>query len=374
MTLAVLVTSVLPFTTAAAEDSPIPPSSAIPSSVPPSSEPPSTLPPSSAPPSVVPPSSVPPLSVPPSDVVAPPVQELFPDVPQSHPNREAIAWAKQRGIISGYADGTFKPERVVSRVEALKMVFLTFGTAPADNGIASGFPDLDEGAWYLPFVRSAVAEKIVVGYSDGRFRPDRTVSRVELIKIAFKQQRVNIYDTGAGLRFTDMSIGRWFVPYVNLTLLAKLTDDTAGTAFRPDEGMARQDVAEFLFRLHAALADGRVPQMPAPERLEGGKLVYRATGKGYVSFYSDSLAGSGTAAGEKYDPTAMTCAHPLMPFNTVVTLKNPDTGATTTCRVNDRGPFAKNRIFDLSRASFETFARASTGVTLAEWSADIVLE
>lgn len=305
--------------------------------------------------------------VPPSDGAP------FPDVPLDHPHRAAIAWAKARGIIGGYSDGTFKPARAVSRVEALKMIYLTFGGAPEDNGQPSGFPDLGDGAWYLPFVRAAVAGKVVVGYSDGTFKPDRTVSRVEFIKVAFKQQRVNIYSTGAGLRFSDMRIGRWFVPYVNLTVIAKLMD-VPGDSFRPDEGMARQDVAEFLYRMQRALADGTIPQMPEPERTDDGKLVYHARGSGYVSFYSDSLAGSGTASGEKYDPQAMTCAHPLLPFNTVVTLTNPDTRATTTCRVNDRGPFARNRIFDLSRAVFESFERPSAGVTLAEWSADVVLE
>lgn len=74
---------------------------------------------------------------------------------------------------------------------------------------------------------------------------------------------------------------------------------------------------------------------------------------GVASRYADSLAGRPTASGETYDPNAMTCAHRKLPFGTRLHIKVLRTGAESTCRVNDRGPFAKDRILDMSRAVAE---------------------
>ena len=57
-----------------------------------------------------------------------------------------------------------------------------------------------------------------------------------------------------------------------------------------------------------------------------------------------------------------TCAHRTLPFGTMVTVTRTDTGASTVCRVNDRGPFIANRVIDLSEESFSQLAPTSSGV------------
>jgi rare lipoprotein A len=74
---------------------------------------------------------------------------------------------------------------------------------------------------------------------------------------------------------------------------------------------------------------------------------------GVASRYADSLAGRPTASGEPYDPDAMTCAHKKFPFGTKLHIKVLRTGAEANCTVNDRGPYAKGRILDMSRAVAE---------------------
>ncbi|MHB1854692.1 MAG: septal ring lytic transglycosylase RlpA family protein [Acidimicrobiales bacterium] len=63
-----------------------------------------------------------------------------------------------------------------------------------------------------------------------------------------------------------------------------------------------------------------------------------------------------------YQAPAGTCAHPTLPFGTVVTVENLANGATTTCRVEDRGPYQGGRIIDLSEATFSQIASTSDGV------------
>jgi rare lipoprotein A len=71
--------------------------------------------------------------------------------------------------------------------------------------------------------------------------------------------------------------------------------------------------------------------------------------EGVASHYADSLAGRPTASGEPYDPNAATCAHRTLALGTVVQVRALRTNETARCRVNDRGPFAKDRILDVSR-------------------------
>ena len=84
---------------------------------------------------------------------------------------------------------------------------------------------------------------------------------------------------------------------------------------------------------------------PATEELEAG--VYSRFGK--ASYYSSRLHGRATASGEPYDQTALTAAHPDLPFDTIVCVTNTRTGQSVTVRINDRGPYTGGRIIDLSR-------------------------
>lgn len=70
---------------------------------------------------------------------------------------------------------------------------------------------------------------------------------------------------------------------------------------------------------------------------------------GMASWYGPNFHGNRTANGEVYDMDGFTAAHRTLPFNTVVRVLNLDNGKSTVVRINDRGPFAKNRIIDLSR-------------------------
>ncbi|MCY9783655.1 septal ring lytic transglycosylase RlpA family protein [Nocardiopsis sp. EMB25] len=94
------------------------------------------------------------------------------------------------------------------------------------------------------------------------------------------------------------------------------------------------------------------------------------TGQGgscQASFYGADLAGSDTANGETFDPSAMTAAHLTLPFNTMVRVTNTANGSSVTVRINDRGPFIDGRCLDLSTAAFEQIASTSAGVANVSW-------
>lgn len=84
--------------------------------------------------------------------------------------------------------------------------------------------------------------------------------------------------------------------------------------------------------------------------------------KGKASYYADKFQGRATASGQKYDKNKMTAAHKTLPFGTVVRVTNTATGKSVDVTVNDRGPFAKGRIVDVSRAAAEKLGMIQAGV------------
>lgn len=84
--------------------------------------------------------------------------------------------------------------------------------------------------------------------------------------------------------------------------------------------------------------------------------------KGRASYYGNKFHGRKTANGERYDKTRFTAAHRTLPFGTMVHVTNLSTGKTVAVRINDRGPFKKNRIIDLSLAAARQIGMVAKGV------------
>lgn len=86
----------------------------------------------------------------------------------------------------------------------------------------------------------------------------------------------------------------------------------------------------------------------ANRRPGGTPSLGRPMQSGMASWYGPGFHGRRTANGEKYNMYDLTAAHPTLPFGTRLTVRNVRTGQSVVVRVNDRGPFKKSRIIDLS--------------------------
>lgn len=80
---------------------------------------------------------------------------------------------------------------------------------------------------------------------------------------------------------------------------------------------------------------------------------------GKASFY---WQGQKTASGERFNPNALTAAHRYYPFNSYVKVTNVHNGATVIVRINDRGPFVRGRIIDVSRGAANQLKMIKSGV------------
>ncbi|MEX0844129.1 MAG: septal ring lytic transglycosylase RlpA family protein [Balneolaceae bacterium] len=79
----------------------------------------------------------------------------------------------------------------------------------------------------------------------------------------------------------------------------------------------------------------------------------KALENGMASWYGPNFHGKLTANGETYDMNGVSAAHRTLPFGTILLVENLDNGKTVQVRINDRGPYAKDRIIDLSKAAAE---------------------
>lgn len=86
-----------------------------------------------------------------------------------------------------------------------------------------------------------------------------------------------------------------------------------------------------------------------------------ATPDGTASWYGGKFHGRKTANGERFDQHALTAAHRTLPFGTKVRVTNERNGRSVVVRINDRGPFAKGRVIDLSRAAAERVGMVGSG-------------
>lgn len=87
---------------------------------------------------------------------------------------------------------------------------------------------------------------------------------------------------------------------------------------------------------------------------------------GVASFYHDSLHGNRTASGQVYDKRRMTAAHKTLPLGSRVRVTDLATGNSVVVRVNDRGPFVRGRIIDLSRQAATELNMIRRGITRVE--------
>ena len=116
-----------------------------------------------------------------------------------------VHFAQKYGIVRGYGDGTFRPTQAVSRAELVKMVTSFFVV----TGGSHPFPDVSNGYWAAREISFAAARGWITGGSDGSFQPERSVTRAEAVKILNKAMGREAGEREAVLPFTDVSRTHW---------------------------------------------------------------------------------------------------------------------------------------------------------------------
>lgn len=186
----------------------------------------------------------------------------FPDVSSDHENAEAIAWLKAEGVVQGYTDGSFKPDKLVNRAEFLKMLYETIGMEGHEPVLS--FPDVPANEWYTKYVKEAFYTKVAVGYDDGYFRPENNINFVEAVKVVMNGffDVDDLYGDGDNYApcdedltdYDDIDTSAWYWKYLYVADERCILDfgHSAIGVWGLDPGMyiTRADMAELLYRAH----------------------------------------------------------------------------------------------------------------------------
>lgn len=174
---------------------------------------------------------------------------IFADVSEAHPNAAAIQYVKDEKIMIGYNDGTFRPYQFVNRVEILKTLLVGFKVEVPANTKKPKLSDVEEGAWYLPYLNYALDHKIVSGYANGTYAPAGAMNRAEFLKILLNAYGAPVNDYGVTELYPDVPKDAWYASYVQYAKDKKLMDPDSSGRFNPGAEVSRAEVAETLYRL-----------------------------------------------------------------------------------------------------------------------------
>jgi hypothetical protein len=137
---------------------------------------------------------------------------LFTDVGHDSWFSQAINYLAHIGVLRGYPDGTFRPNALISRAEFSALVVRFFGTIPH---VHHDFPDVPQEHWASAYISSAFIRGWVTGYPDGTFRPNNSISRAEVIvlmnRVLGRVPNPATIDSALNGRmiFNDISAAHW---------------------------------------------------------------------------------------------------------------------------------------------------------------------
>lgn len=155
-------------------------------------------------------------------------------------------------FLVGYTDGTFGPERNMTRAEVTTMFArLLTEQIEADKTYSNTFSDVPKGYWAANYIGYMQQFGIITGYSDGSFRPDAPVTRAEFAAIASRFEKL----TEGSKSFADVPDTYWAARYINFAATRGWVTGYSDGTFKPENTITRAEVAAVTCRLLERSAD-----------------------------------------------------------------------------------------------------------------------
>ncbi len=204
----------------------------------------------------------------------------FSDVPGDHPAYAAVEYLRTKGILEGYGDGTFRPNEIVNRAAAVKVIVSSLENVPKlDDRVTSAYGDIPDGSWYLPFVEYArVQLKIIDGPpKKTNFEGSRAVTRAEFLKMFQLSQGADplgsFSEITAPLAQDTTDKNDWFYPYMRFAISTSMTQVTAKGNLNPNMDLDRGSMALLMYRYFLYENGKRVKDLLANADADGAKAI-----------------------------------------------------------------------------------------------------
>lgn len=315
-----------------------------------------------------------------------------------------ISYLKEKGLVQGFSDGTFHPERPVTRAEALAMILKT--TNAKEDAASSGAQNIDDKnpiQINLPKNAKITIQNLATGEL-------KTFDNIEGLRFDVNSGNatLTVLTKDMGKPFRDVSQKDWFYHTVaRAKHLGIISGDAKKNLFRPRATINLAETLRMLFasggiktELAQTPALPGIPKdawyakdmayaisatmltqqengsvFPPHEKLNRGEmalLLYRYLQTkegavfGYASWYGDGLAKTKLTSGLSYAEVHLTAAHKTIPFGSIVRVTNMANGKQVDVVINDRGPYVTGRIIDLSRTAFSQLESTTVGLALVK--------
>jgi hypothetical protein len=187
----------------------------------------------------------------------------FSDIDVSHPDFNAIKTLSEAGIIQGYDDGTFRPDKLVNRAEALKIILASAGKTAEIGLYATGYPDIPIDAWYAGYVMQATLDGIISGNPDGTFAPGRTVNEAEYLKMTLLSFNTDLsHHTNIQIPISaDTNISDWYIPYLSYAKTVGLVYPDYKNNLYPGMELNRGQCAEITYKMLLIINGGEAQKL-----------------------------------------------------------------------------------------------------------------
>lgn len=176
----------------------------------------------------------------------------FFDLPATHWAINVIKELNQKGIVGGYPDNTFKPENNVTRAEFAKMLVKALGL-PEKTAAEATFNDVASSAWYFGVVETAAQKGLVKGYDNGIFQPDKLITREEIAAIMVRAAGKDTLAAGSAQEKTafadDTGIAGWARGSVVISVKEKIINGYPDGTFGPRRNATRAEACAMIQRL-----------------------------------------------------------------------------------------------------------------------------
>ena len=212
----------------------------------------------------------------------------FSDVDASHPYQEAISTLSTLKVINGYEDGTFAPDKDISRAEFTKMIVYMLGLGNLTTPITT-FDDVPQTHWANPNIKTAYDLQIINGFDDGSFRPDQPVTYEQALKMVV---------CTLGYQPYAEQMGGYPNGYREQASALELTDKISNLGF--SDNAPRGVIAQIMFNALEV------------EKHESVNGTWKASGKTLLNDYLNVEALKGTLVGVE-DSTTAECNAVLAP-------------------------------------------------------------
>jgi hypothetical protein len=175
----------------------------------------------------------------------------FADVREGYWAKKPIEHTGTVGMVQGYPDGTFKPERALTRAELATLLVRAEGVKLPGKA-PQVFKDVKGNHWAASYIEAAYRMGLIKGYPDKKFRPNNRINKAEAIAILVRFDKMNVAAVEVK-PYNDVPVKHWAAKYVQAAKESGMLKYVEGTRLRPKEEVNRAEAVEMMSKTSLAM-------------------------------------------------------------------------------------------------------------------------